>query len=45
MEKLRVGVQPITLEDINRVTAKEKIKGNMALKLAVKEFLPWYTCK
>ena len=37
--KLRIGISHITLDDINRVAAKEKVRGEEALKLAVKEFL------
>ena len=37
--KMRVRVKAFTLEDINRVTKKEKVRGKDALKLAVKEFL------
>merc|ERR1712240_87474 len=39
MAKLRIGISPITLDDLNRVAAKEKVRGEEALKLAVKEFL------
>ena len=37
--KLKIGISPITLDDLNRIAAKEKVKGEAALNLAVKEFL------
>ena len=39
MAKCRVGLKPITVNDIERVAQNRKVKGYDALKEAVKEFL------
>ena len=36
LAKKRIGIQPVTLDDIDRIAEQEKVIGKEALKLAVK---------